>query len=46
MVEQNAKKALSVSHHGFVLELGRHRFEGTGAELLNDPEVRQHYLGE
>ena len=45
MVEQNAKKALSVSHHGFVLELGRNRFEGTGAELLNDTEVRQHYLG-
>jgi ABC-type branched-subunit amino acid transport system ATPase component len=45
MVEQNAKKALSVSHRGFVLELGRNRFEGTGAELLEDPEVRQHYLG-
>ena len=29
MVEQNATKALSVSHHGFVLELGRNRFEGT-----------------
>ena len=45
MVEQNAKKALSVSHHGFVLELGRNRSEGTGDELLNDPEVRQHCLG-
>jgi ABC-type branched-subunit amino acid transport system ATPase component len=45
MVEQNAKKALSVSHRGFVLELGRNRFEGTGRELLDNPEVRQHYLG-
>jgi ABC-type branched-subunit amino acid transport system ATPase component len=45
MVEQNAKKALSVSHRGFVLELGRNRFEGTGSELLNNPDVRQHYLG-
>jgi ABC-type branched-subunit amino acid transport system ATPase component len=45
MVEQNAKKALSVSHRGFVLELGRNRFEGTGAELLADREVREHYLG-
>lgn len=45
MVEQNAKKALSVSHRGFVLELGRNRFEGTGQELLDDPDVRQHYLG-
>jgi ABC-type branched-subunit amino acid transport system ATPase component len=45
MVEQNAKKALAVSHRGFVLELGRNRFEGTGQQLLDDPEVRQHYLG-
>jgi ABC-type branched-subunit amino acid transport system ATPase component len=45
MVEQNAKKALSLSHRGFVLELGRNRFEGTGQELLDDPDVRQHYLG-
>jgi ABC-type branched-subunit amino acid transport system ATPase component len=45
MVEQNAKKALSVSHRGFVLELGRNRFEGTGQQLLDDPDVRQHYQG-
>ena len=45
MVEQNAKKALSVSHRGFVLELGRNRFEGTGDELLTNPDVREHYLG-
>jgi ABC-type branched-subunit amino acid transport system ATPase component len=45
MVEQNAKKALSVSHRGFVLELGRNRFEGTGPVLLEDPDVRLHYLG-
>ena len=45
MVEQNAKKALSVSHRGVVLELGKNRFEGTGQQLLDDPDVRQHYLG-
>jgi branched-chain amino acid transport system ATP-binding protein len=45
MVEQNAVKALSISHRAFVLELGRHRFEGTGRELLENPDVRQHYLG-
>jgi ABC-type branched-subunit amino acid transport system ATPase component len=45
MVEQNAKKALSVSQRGFVLELGRNRFEGTGQQLLDNPDVRQHYLG-
>jgi ABC-type branched-subunit amino acid transport system ATPase component len=45
MVEQNAKKALSVSQRGFVLELGRNRFEGTGADLLENADVRRHYLG-
>ena len=45
MVEQNARKALSVSDRGFVLELGKNRFEGTGQALLGNPEVRQHYLG-
>jgi ABC-type branched-subunit amino acid transport system ATPase component len=45
MVEQNAKKALSLSHRGVVLELGRNRFEGTGRELLDNPDVRRHYLG-
>ena len=45
MVEQNAKKALEVADRGFVLELGRNRFEGTGRHLLDDPEVRRHYLG-
>jgi ABC-type branched-subunit amino acid transport system ATPase component len=45
MVEQNAKQALAISHRGFVLELGQNRFEGTGQALLDDPGVRQHYLG-
>jgi ABC-type branched-subunit amino acid transport system ATPase component len=45
MVEQNAKQALAISHRGFVLELGRNRFAGTGQELLHDPDVRRHYLG-
>src|SRR5262249_35925813 len=45
MVEQNAKRALEISHRAFVLELGRTRFEGTGRELLENPEVRHHYLG-
>jgi len=45
MVEQNAKKALSISHRGFVLELGKNLFEGTGRDLLENPDVRRHYLG-
>ena len=45
VVEQNAAKALSVADRGYVLELGRNRFTGTGRELLNDPEVKRLYLG-
>ncbi len=45
VVEQNAAKALSVADRGYVLELGRNRFEGTGQSLLADPEVKRLYLG-
>jgi len=45
LVEQNARKALSVSHRGYVLELGRNRITGTGEELLHDPDVQRLYLG-
>lgn len=45
MVEQNAKKALSVSDHAMVLVLGRKGFEGTGEEIANNEEVKRHYLG-
>ena len=46
MVEQNARKALSVSDFGFVLELGRNKIMGTGEDILNNPEVRRMYLGD
>jgi branched-chain amino acid transport system ATP-binding protein len=45
LVEQNAARALEISDRAYVLELGKNRFEGTGAELLANPEVRQMYLG-
>ena len=45
MVEQNARRALTMSHRGYVLDLGRNRFEGTGADLLHDPKVIDLYLG-
>jgi len=45
LVEQNAKKALSMSHRGYVLESGRDRFEGRAQDLLNDPKVGELYLG-
>jgi neutral amino acid transport system ATP-binding protein len=45
MVEQNARRALAMSHRGYVLDLGRNRFEGKGDELLHDPKVVDLYLG-
>tara|TARA_B100000029_G_scaffold407413_1_gene408332 strand:- start:359 stop:1066 length:708 start_codon:yes stop_codon:yes gene_type:complete len=45
MVEQNAKQALNISDRGYVLVTGQNKFEGSGKELLNDPEVRRSFLG-
>jgi ABC-type branched-subunit amino acid transport system ATPase component len=46
LIEQNARRALEIAHRGYVLELGRIRFEGTGRDLLADERVRRLYLGE
>ena len=45
MIEQNARRSLALSDYGYVLELGRNRYEGPGAELLHDPKVLDLYLG-
>jgi branched-chain amino acid transport system ATP-binding protein len=45
VVEQNAKQALSRANRAYVLETGRIVREGTGAALLDDPAVREAYLG-
>ena len=45
VVEQNAKQALSRSDRAYVLETGRIVKTGTGSELLDDPSVREAYLG-
>jgi ABC-type branched-subunit amino acid transport system ATPase component len=45
MVEQNARRALAMSDRGYVLELGRTRFEGSGRELLANETVIELYLG-
>ncbi len=45
LVEQNAQQALSRAHRAYVLETGRIVKSGTGAELLNDPAVKDAYLG-
>lgn len=45
IVEQNARRALSIADRAYVLELGRIRHQGSGEELLADPEVQKAYLG-
>jgi neutral amino acid transport system ATP-binding protein len=45
MVEQNARRALGMSNRGYVLDVGTNRFQGTGRELLEDPNVAELYLG-
>jgi branched-chain amino acid transport system ATP-binding protein len=45
LVEQNARAALKVAHHSYVLERGEVVLEGLAAELLDNPKVKEHYLG-
>jgi branched-chain amino acid transport system ATP-binding protein len=45
LVEQNAQQALSRAHRAYVLETGRIVKTGAGPELLNDPTVKDAYLG-
>ena len=45
LVEQNAKRALSFSDRGYVLDQGRNAYQGKGEELLNDSRVVDLYLG-
>ncbi len=45
MVEQNARQALEIANHGFVLVQGTNRFTDTGQALLANPDVRRSFLG-
>jgi len=46
MVEQNAKESLKLSDRGYVLAMGKKRFEDAGQALLNNPDVGRLYLGD
>lgn len=46
LVEQNAKKALSIADRAYVLETGSIVLEGSAKELLNDDSIKKAYLGE
>lgn len=45
MVEQNARRALSISDRGYVMEMGRTRLDGPAKSLLDNPDVCRLYLG-
>jgi ABC-type branched-subunit amino acid transport system ATPase component len=45
IIEQNAHQGLQISDRGYVLELGKNSYEGTGQELIDNPEVRRAFLG-
>ena len=45
LVEQNVLRSLQLSHRGYVIENGRITIEGTGADLLASPHIKQAYLG-
>ena len=45
LVEQNVQQALQVADVAFVLENGRVVMSGTGSDLINDPKVKEAYLG-
>ena len=46
LVEQNARLALEAAHRGYVMESGLITLSGDAKSLLNDPKVREAYLGE
>lgn len=46
LVEQNAKKALSIADRAYVLETGKIVLEGNAKDLLNNDSIKKAYLGE
>jgi branched-chain amino acid transport system ATP-binding protein len=46
LVEQNARLALKLAHRGYVMETGEITMAGPAAQLLQDPRVKDAYLGE
>lgn len=45
IVEQNARKGLEIADWGCVLDLGQNRFDGPANQILDDPRIRELYLG-
>jgi branched-chain amino acid transport system ATP-binding protein len=45
VIEQNARRALEIAHHGYIMEQGRIVLEGSAADLRENPDVKEFYLG-
>jgi branched-chain amino acid transport system ATP-binding protein len=45
IIEQNARRALEVAHHGYIMEQGHIVLDGPAAELRENPDVKEFYLG-
>ena len=45
LVEQNANMALQIAHYGYVMENGKIVMEGKASELIENPDVKEFYLG-
>ena len=45
VIEQNARRALDIADHGYIMEQGRIVLEGPSAELKTNPDVKEFYLG-
>ncbi|MBW3666168.1 MAG: ABC transporter ATP-binding protein [Actinobacteria bacterium] len=45
LIEQNASMALSISHHGYIMETGKMVMDGPPSKLLKDEDVKEFYLG-
>jgi branched-chain amino acid transport system ATP-binding protein len=45
VIEQNARRALDVADHGYIMEQGRIVLDGPAAELRENPDVKEFYLG-
>ncbi len=45
LIEQNANMALSIAHHGYIMETGKMVMDGSAEKLLRDEDVQEFYLG-
>ena len=45
IIEQDAEKSLGISDRGYVLTLGQNHFDGSADTILNDPQIREAFLG-